>query len=360
MTRRVAYIFSGFCLFLLILYVAGSLFGTDHTRNYTVYDKISRGMKINYLVIGDSIGRGSGAETKEMRWYSQLEALLEHYNGVKASRHSIVQSGATAFEGLYKLQNSRKLRNVDLIFIVFGENDRKYMSPEEFSFFYEKLLRHAKTLYPRAEIVTITESCLKQDPYAEKIKQISDHYRAKNVDMRIPFKQSGLLTEELTADMVHPNGLGYQLYANTIHKLLRKNSQLLLPVARLKKPLRDSLEFSLKELPEFSLKKGFDPVNGILTASQPGSFIEYEFKGTLLGIRLIRSESGGMMNVYVDGLYVRTISTWWPLPRERFLYVTSGMTDRKHKVRFEMVKDVSPQNVSGSSIVQVSSLIVSK
>lgn len=59
--------------------------------------------------------------------------LNKKYGG-SFKKQLVVQSGATAFEGLYKLKNSLS-NNIDLVFIVFGENDRKYMDDKQFYFF---------------------------------------------------------------------------------------------------------------------------------------------------------------------------------------------------------------------------------
>ncbi|WLR56663.1 SGNH/GDSL hydrolase family protein [Mesobacillus subterraneus] len=109
------------------------------SKDLTVYEKIEAGISFNYLIIGDSIGRGAGAENNNLRWYSQLEVLIKDFSVSRARRNMLVQSGATTFEGIYKLQKAPKFPDIDLIFIVFGENDRKYMNPEQFTFFLRKI-----------------------------------------------------------------------------------------------------------------------------------------------------------------------------------------------------------------------------
>ena len=66
------------------------------------------------------------------------------------------------------------------------------------------------------------------------------------------------------------------------------------------------------------------------------------------------------MNVYIDGEYVRTISTWWPFVRERHLYIASGLENGQHSVRFEAIGDVSSYNTSQKSMLQIISIIVAK
>ncbi|WLR56662.1 hypothetical protein LC048_07150 [Mesobacillus subterraneus] len=78
---------------------------------------------------------------------------------------------------------------------------------------------------------------MRQEQFADAIKRVSTHYEAKTLDMRIPFKQSGMLTEQLTTDMVHPNGNGYQLYASSILELIKYNIEIDAEIASLPKPL---------------------------------------------------------------------------------------------------------------------------
>ncbi|WP_210365081.1 SGNH/GDSL hydrolase family protein [Bacillus sp. REN3] len=353
---KMFFILAGTAIIFILIYQAKHF----DSKNLNIYEKIAEGDSYNYLIIGDSIGRGSGAEEKEMRWFNQLEAIIEEEYRSNGRRQSIVQSGATAFEGIYKLQHTHMTRSMDLIFIVFGENDRKYMDPEKFAFFYEKLIRNAKELHPDAELVTIIESPLRQEPYADSIKRLSIHYGAKYLDMRIPFKESGMLTEQLTSDMVHPNGNGYQLYAYSIFEMLKKNIEKRSRIAQFPKPLFKNQSFLLTDKGKPSRTEGFQLKRGIYISDRPGEILEFEFSGPLLGIKTIRSEEGGMMNVYIDGEYVRSVSTWWPFERERYLYITSGLEDTRHTVRFETIKEVSARNVSQRSTIQISSIIVAE
>lgn len=330
------------------------------SEDLTVYEKIEAGSSFNYLIIGDSIGRGAGAESKNLRWYSQLEVLIKDFSGSRARRNMLVQSGATAFEGIYKLQKAPKFRDIDLIFIVFGENDRKYMDSEQFTFFYEKLVRNAKERYPGSEIITIIESPLKQEQFADAIKRVSAHYGAKPLDMRIPFNQSGMLTEQLTTDTVHPNGKGYQLYATSMLELIKNNIEIDAEIASLPKPLTRDQTLYFYEKKNLSGSKGFVTENGINISKRPGDYLEYEFEGSILGVKAIRSQNGGMLKVYIDGEYVRTISTWWPFTRERYLYIASGLDKGKHTVRFETLENVSPNNTSDEPFTQISSIIVAQ
>ncbi|MFT8321259.1 MAG: SGNH/GDSL hydrolase family protein [Bacillus sp. (in: firmicutes)] len=210
--------FSAVVLLLLLLHP----FEKKSSASKNVYEKIKDKEAVHYVIIGDSIGRGSGASTKEATWFHLLDQKIKNQYPIPLSRSSVVQSGATAFEGLYKFKNT-KIKQADLVFIVFGENDRKYMDNNQFALFYEQLLLEVKTRFPSAELITITESCLENEAFAQTIAAVSKNYLATNIDMRVPFKQSGYSTKELTKDFIHPNDKGYQIYSEEIYSVLKNN-----------------------------------------------------------------------------------------------------------------------------------------
>ncbi|MGA5691243.1 SGNH/GDSL hydrolase family protein [Cytobacillus pseudoceanisediminis] len=323
-----------------------------------VYQKLSAKENINYLIIGDSIGRGSGASSKSAAWFSRLERHLHNEYGIKSKRHSIVQSGATAFEGLYKLQQSEHFGKIDLTFIVFGENDRKYMDEKQFSYFYEGLIRKTKQLYPDTEIITITENPLDNEAFVQSISVISNHYGAKNVDMRIPFAQSRLPAEELTKDMVHPNDHGYKLYADSLIKKIRELTGSKAEIAVLSAPIQEDADFEITSIPHVTdISGSFIHKEGIWESSKAGDSLEYQFSGPFLGVNMIRSEKGGKMDVFIDDAYITSLSAWWPLTKERYQYIISGLDHGTHHVKFIVSDEKSVNNSTDDAVIQISSIL---
>ncbi|WP_059170794.1 SGNH/GDSL hydrolase family protein [Bacillus sp. FJAT-27445] len=299
------------------------------------YEKIAHGKDFNYLVIGDSIGRGSGAEHPDGTWFALLEKQLKSAYGSAGDRHSIVQSGATAFEGIIKYRKEKPSGPVDLVFIVFGENDRKYMDASQFSFFYEQLIRSVKVDHPHAEIITFIESCLVDEAFAETISGISAHYGAINLDMRIPFKKSGLAPSMLTRDLVHPNRKGYELYSReivkTLDSTLKSGKKTILPLPA---PIHNGLSkeyFTIWHPIGFS---GFVKTGNGYFSREQNSFIEYEFHGETVGYTVERGPEGGEVEVFIDGKSVGTVSTWWPFKRERNIYLAGSLSKGPHSIRF--------------------------
>jgi lysophospholipase L1-like esterase len=322
----------------------------------TVYDKISKKKPIKYTVIGDSIGRGSGAETPGQKWFKILERKMYDGRGIKMSGEYIVQSGATAFEGIYKLSQIKNAGESDLVFIVFGENDRKYMEANEFSIFYESLIRKAKAVFPNAEIMAITESSLTFANFATEIEKIATHYHASHIDMRPVFQKTGIPAKELRKDDVHPNGRGYQLYADAIYRQLMRDTDKNKQITAVVAPIHKRTFENYRSNSSFPNKEGFIMKEGYLTSSRKGSYLETEFNGSVLGATVLRSPNGGQVNVYIDGKFTTALSTYWPIERERHLYVASGLPNGSHTVRFE-VSDTKTQSGISDNIIRISSII---
>lgn len=350
--------------FFIITFIYGlyhlfdSLSKVEGANPTNVYQKLSSKENINYLIIGDSIGRGSGATSKSSAWFTRLERHLHSEFEIKARRHSIVQSGATAFEGLYKLQQSEHLGKIDLTFIVFGENDRKYMDEKQFSYFYEGLIRKTKQLYPDTEIITITENPLDNEAFAQEISVISNHYGAKNVDMRKPFGQSGLPAQELTKDMVHPNDQGYKIYADTLIKKIRELAGSHAEIAELSAPIHENADIEIASIPHVSdISGSFIHKDGIWESSKAGDSLEYQFSGPFLGVNMIRSEKGGKMDVFIDDAYITSLSAWWPLTKERYQYIISGLDHGTHHVKFIVSDEKSVNNSTNNAVIQITSIL---
>jgi hypothetical protein len=348
--------FSYSLIFIVITSMAYALVHSEQPKR-NVYKKITDGKQVNYLIVGDSIGRSSGASNNHRKWFHLMERSLTEKYGGSFKKQLVVQSGATSFEGLYKLKNSLS-KNIDLVFIVFGENDRKYMDDKQFYFFYQSLLEEVVLRYPDAELITITESSLDNEDFVNVIKQISKNFYATNIDMRIPFRESRLSTERLTNDLVHPNDYGYYLYAqevvNTLQKAIHDKKKVLTSTI----PVNEVSSLKMKtSYPIDSIDPSFRKKDGYYTSGKIGANIEYHFSGSFLGVNVIRSEKGGMMDVFIDNNYVTTISTWWPFKKERSLYVTSGLKNTDHKVTFQISAHKSRYNITDQHLIQISSII---
>jgi lysophospholipase L1-like esterase len=342
----------------LTIYYFISHYKEAKSSTLNVYEKIAHQKDIRYLIIGDSIGRGAGVKDRNLTWFKQWEQLMNQHFGIKLNRHSLVQSGATAYEGLYLFKQAEKNDNIDLIFIVFGENDRKYMKANQFSSLYETLIKEVKNVYPNAEIMTITESCLAHQSFAHTILKLSNQYQTSHIDMREPFQHSKLPVEQLTSDLIHPNSKGYQLYAmamyQTINEGIYKNKQI-------SKQPTEIPPSSFLEISQYHEKNGeFYLLNEDQVTNEYDASISYRFTGNNVGVKVFVGQDKGSIDVFIDKHYIRTLSTFWPIPKHRVLYVESNLPEGEHEVTFIFSKN----NLDNTSIknpnMQISSIMVYK
>lgn len=340
---------------LAILLINGK---TTNSSSKNVYEKLEAKETIQYLVIGDSIGRGSGASKNEYKWFQLLEKHIKDTYGSKMKRSLVVQSGSTAFEGLYKFKQD-KVRKADLVFIVFGENDRKYMSPEKFSDSYTQLLQEVATRFPKSEIITVTENSLDEKTYADVITKVTQNYQATNFDMRVPFSESQLTVSELTTDTVHPNDIGNRLFAKEVFTLIKKNIDSNKIVDITPKNQKEFSNWNMYTKSDYAnVDSSFSKRGGFYTTEKIGASIKYEFNGTYLGANMFVSEQGGLIDVYIDGQYVRTISSWWPIAKKRALYIASNLSDGSHSVTFQLAGEESGNELAITKKLEISSVIV--
>lgn len=105
----------------------------------------------------------------------------------------------------------------DIAIICYGEND----PDDQFTVYYESMLRSLRQKNPDALIICILESS--QKDYTYKIREtirLASLYNAVIADMIRAFDESGYKYDELTDDGVHPNLKGQEFYYLTIKKII--------------------------------------------------------------------------------------------------------------------------------------------
>jgi len=281
------------------------------------YSKLRNKEPIQVLILGDSIGEGTGAP-REVRWFLQLEALIEKEYGVPAEFTNISRGGSNTFGQLvdYRTRINTDYR-VDLIIISLGQNDRGVYDEETFSPLYETLIRELKGYYPKAEIMPLIESSLiNNQTFPEVIKQLSNHYDLQYVDLKTAFLESGKEYKDLSSDTVHPNTEGQTIYANKIFERIKNNFE----NGRVPRTLTEPILNSSTELDKFDSfsfsntfitdSEGFALVKGVFQGYKPGNYIIGKFSGDVLAFSVSGGPEFGVGDVYVDGEYVRSIKTF--------------------------------------------------
>lgn len=178
------------------------------------YQLLADGFDVNVLIVGDSIGAGSGASDADHRWANLLKTNIESKYGVAVTLTNVSMGGNASYAGYVRTMALNDGVSYDLVVLCYGQNDSK----TNFSLYYESIIRAVKLKYPKASIICIQESS--QKDYTEKmqtIQAIADHYGLPVADTIAPFQAN---YDNLVKDSVHPNDDGQQVYYETVMNVI--------------------------------------------------------------------------------------------------------------------------------------------
>lgn len=304
----------GIALGIIIVIIAGV---TTYQKMVTVTQKM--------LIVGDSIGIGTGASDLELKWYKFLPSFMKEKYGVKLDITNVSMGGNTSFAGYSRIMGLEE-DDFDYVVICYGENDKL----DDFPLYYESILRAAYWRYPESKIITILESS--QREYTEKIKiiqELSRHYRAQIVDMIAAFNNSGMLYEELTDDGTHPNDKGQQLYYEAVRDaLVQIYSEEKISSVKEILPVNTEIE-------EFRNYKFYD-IEEFLDVNDIESELELTERIAMLGISYTPIMGENRIRLYADDILVLDKEFDWEYP---FIQDYIELAD-KQKVKFSKLRIV--------------------
>ena len=96
------------------------------------YQMLYNGLDVNVLIVGDSIGAGSGASDNDHRWANLLKANLESKYGVSVNLTNVSMGGNASYAGYVRTMSLNDDVAYDLVVLCYGQND----SNANFSLYY--------------------------------------------------------------------------------------------------------------------------------------------------------------------------------------------------------------------------------
>lgn len=189
----------------------------EKEANDSFYQKLSDGFDVNILVVGDSIGAGSGSSSIGNAWFNLLKRSLVNDYGIDVDITNVSMGGNTSYAGYARVVSLEDGIDYDLAIICYGQND----SPDNFSLYYESVIRAIKNKYSNCSIISFLESS--QREYTEKIKaiqQLADYYGYPVVDTIASFSEE---YDSLTDGAVHPNDEGQLIYFENIYEIITES-----------------------------------------------------------------------------------------------------------------------------------------
>lgn len=204
------------CIFMGIKYK----YSEYKLKTGNFYQKIAHRTDVNILIVGDSIGAGTGASEINKSWPTLLSTVIKDKYGVNCNITNISMGGNTSYAGYVQTKSLNNNIDYDLSIICYGQND----SEEDFSLYYESIIRAIQSKYKNCEIISILESS--QREYTTKMQEIrllDKYYNIPIADTIFSFNNSGINYENLSNDGVHPSDKGHEIYMKTILNLINEN-----------------------------------------------------------------------------------------------------------------------------------------
>nr|MCR5748562.1 SGNH/GDSL hydrolase family protein [Lachnospiraceae bacterium] len=184
------------------------------------FQKLRCGHPISVLIVGDSIGKSSGASDGHS-WEALLDKWLYEKYAVRCSFKNISLGGTGSYTGYVQTMKEDDDADYDLAIICYGHND----GLEDLSVYYEAIIRAIRSKFIHCNMITVLQSS--QKTYTDKIKAIQDlsaHYDIPAADTIEAFEKSEMSYDELTTDGVHPNDAGYELYFDAISRVIEEQT----------------------------------------------------------------------------------------------------------------------------------------
>ena len=180
----------------------------EEETNFNAYLKLASGEDINLLIVGDSISAQD--------WSAEIADQIKWNFGAECNITNLSMGGNTCYAGYVRTMIHAD-GDYDLAIICFVQND----PAEDFSIYYEAVIRAILEKNPGVEIIAVLESS--QRTYTEKIKNIielAEYYEIALADTIAAYDDSEYSYEALSPDGVHPGELGKELYVDTVMDVL--------------------------------------------------------------------------------------------------------------------------------------------
>lgn len=304
--------------------------------NLNVYEKLKENKDVNILVAGDGIAAQVGLKSNESGWVYKLQNHLMNKYHCKANINNISVGLAVSYEG-YNQVMKENLNNYDLVILCYGQNDRRILDVKKFNITYEALIRQIRLKNPNCDIIPIIESSLREyNGYANAIINISNYYGFNYVDTIKGFNESGLNYSQLTTDGVFPNEKGYDIYFNTIREIIDKN---VLDGKKIKNEVITPYDLSSKSLDTYKFinKKDMNLKNNVYQVETTGSFI---------GLSYSTSPSYNIINVYINDIFIKKISTNSSLKNNISTIIADNLTG-KNIIKLEIIQEDKNTEILG-------------
>ena len=265
------------------------------------YEKLKNKEDVNVLIIGDSIGEGSGGEYGQL-WFQLLENAVEKEYGVKYRTRNVSFGGNVAYCGYVSSKIFADGTDYDLAVLCYSQNDGDLKT---LGIYYEAMIRALRTKYDNIAIISILESPQRSiNQKMQTVIDICEYYEIPTADTITPFNTAEIGYDALTTDGVHPNNEGQKIYFETVMDVIKaeydKNIERLYSMPEPIIPeVRNFDRFRYLRAEEF---KRTDDVT---------YEADYAFANALLGLDFDIQNGENRVEIFLDGESFHTMTSTW-------------------------------------------------
>ncbi len=209
-------IFTALPMFLFAALLISCSAPPEETDPRPFIEKLESAAPVKILIVGDSIGFGTGASSEKTSWAELMKTELKQTYGSDVLLTNLSMGGCSSICGYARVMELDDGKTYDLAVICYGENDAE----EDFELYYESILRALRNRYPGIEIICIQESSQREFTVKmRRIAEIAEHYKCPVVDTITPFSAD---YDSYVKDGTHPNDAGHRIYADAVLAAVRE------------------------------------------------------------------------------------------------------------------------------------------
>ena len=355
---------------------AGADSGRDTLGRF--FEKAAKGGPVTVAFLGGSITEGAGASNPSKSWRALTsEWLKNRYPNAEWTFLNAGVGGTGSGLGVYRLhQEVLDRAKPDLVFVEFAVNDEYLGERAKVVAPMEGIVRQIRATNPDANIVlvyTVSRKILEahksgaSTPATGFQKEVARHYSLPEIDFQADIfamaESPDFRWEDYWADAAHPKDSGYALYFKRVEDFLTAQEKSpAVAAGGLPPKLVDSRLENARLIPlKTEGSKGWTSlpprppfhgarVESVAQATEPGSEIEVEFSGPVLGFYFESGPEAGEFEVAIDDLPPVRVQAREPVNkfvRPNYRIVKMDLPQGAHRARIVKSADGGAVRIGG-------------
>ncbi|MRG84935.1 SGNH/GDSL hydrolase family protein [Salinibacillus xinjiangensis] len=291
---------------------------TESSEDLGLYDKLKESKSIDILVMGNRYKM----DEPDSLWIDRFKKSIHNQYDSETNVDFLTTEEDRVFRLLADYSNA-ELESYDLILLTiapYGSNDEQ--GDQNFRLVFENLLRTVMSNNPNTEIIPVIEYGVDYEK-VDQIQNLTQYYGLTYVDIKHVIESSKSSNSEyILEDQL--NDEGHQLASDELFERIR---------AHMFQNKRNN-----HQVEEF-LHSGAERFSSIQVISDGGQVDEplsFNFTGEIIGLTFQMGSDHGIVDIYLDGEYLRSIDTYSSDgDSEKTFLLNSQLADSEHVITIQ-------------------------